>query len=141
MMEYQLKSIVARWVAYYHDQKNDAKWQAWAATNEHLDYLIDFKPWEAWTVIVAIHMRDQSRIINESLCNGPIENLLSAHGEQLIDTIATYARKNPSFVTLLKSIWRGAIPDEVWLRVQEIRDPYHHGLQALKPPATRKVLA
>ncbi len=122
MTEYELRSMVARWIDYYHDQKNDEKWQAWAATNEHLDYLIEYEPWDAWRVIVAIHARDKSYVISDSLCAGPVENLLVANGEQLIDEIAAYARKNASFATLLRGIWRGSMTDEVWARVQAIRD-------------------
>ncbi len=121
MTDYELKSLVNNWVAYYHDRKDDAKWQAWAATNEHLDYLIEYEPWDAWRLLTGIHTRDQSNTINQSLC-GPLESLLTAQGFLLIDTVALYARKNPTFTTLLRAIWRGSIDDEVWARIQAIRE-------------------
>ena len=122
MTGYEMKSMVGDWVAYYRDQKNDDKWQRWSATSEHLDYLIDYEPWDAWALISAIHLRDQSNAVSQSLCTGPLENLLSRHGPELIDTVAAFARKNPSFAMLLRGVWRHAMTDEVWDRVQAIRE-------------------
>ena len=106
--------MVGYWTAYFRDPKDDAKWQRWAAVSEHLDYLIDCEPWEAWALIAAIHVRDQSAAVNQSLCPGPLESLLANHGTELIDTVTGFARKNPSFAALLRAAWRGGMEAEVW---------------------------
>lgn len=122
MTDYELKRMTTDWVAYHRDRANTDKWERWAAVNEHLGYLIDDEPWDAWAVIAAIHARDQSTAVNQSLCPGPLETLLAQHGLLLIDTIAAFARRNSGFAMLLRPLWRGRIDHEVWCRLQAIRE-------------------
>lgn len=59
---------------------------------------------------------------------GPLENLVHAHGAQLLDEIERHARQEPAFAEALRSVWldQGDLPAEVesrlgkWIRVSGI---------------------
>ena len=56
-----------------------------------------------------------------NLAAGPLEDLLSDHGEEVIDRIETEARKNPDFNLLLGGVWQGGMSEQIWERVQRAR--------------------
>lgn len=55
------------------------------------------------------------------LSAGPLEDLLSAHGDQFIDRVELFARRHPTMRVLLSLVWRGAMTDEIWNRVTTLR--------------------
>jgi hypothetical protein len=57
-----------------------------------------------------------------SLAAGPAEELLVYHGPEYVDRVVELARKQPRFNWLLGGVWRNSIKDEVWQRVQAIRN-------------------
>ena len=56
------------------------------------------------------------------LAAGPLEDLLAKRGEDFIDRVEELARKDPKFNDLLGGVWRNTMTDEVWQRVQAIRN-------------------
>lgn len=57
----------------------------------------------------------------QNLAAGPLEDLLSDHGAELIEKVETEARRNPSFNLLLGGVWEGGMTKEIWGRVQAAR--------------------
>jgi len=55
----------------------------------------------------------------EVLAAGPLEQVLSNHGGEIIDRVETLARQDPSFSSLLGGVWQNAMSDSVWERVQK----------------------
>lgn len=55
------------------------------------------------------------------LSAGLFENLLAAHGEQLIDRIEAFARQNARMRFLLATVWKGGMADATWDRVSSLR--------------------
>lgn len=53
-----------------------------------------------------------------NLAAGPLEDLLSMHGEKIIDEIESIARKNSRFKQLLRGVWQNAMSDVIWERVK-----------------------
>jgi hypothetical protein len=51
------------------------------------------------------------------LAAGPLEDLLSEHGETFIDRVELEARRNPEFALLLGGVWRNDIDAKVWERM------------------------
>ena len=56
------------------------------------------------------------------LAAGPVEDLLAKHGGEFIDRVVELARKDPKFNYVLGGVWRSSIADDVWERVQSIRN-------------------
>lgn len=102
----------------YEDPKADELF--WSA--QKMDELISRDPQAAWNVILSILKTDESRTIIQSLSAGPLEDLLVRHGEQVIDAVETEAKKNEKFAKLLGGVWKNKIKDEIWNRIQAVRD-------------------
>ena len=61
------------------------------------------------------------------LAAGPMEDLVTQHGERLIDEIEREAAKNEGFRYLLSGIWgQTHVPPEVWRRIQSAVEPGPH---------------
>lgn len=105
-------------------------WQAPEDSAERGDFDLAMKfhgieyhqPEILWAMILAIHSRDQSIHIQQVLSAGPLENLLALHGEGFIDLVESEAQRDPSFAKLLGGVWKNRMSDEVWQRVQAVRD-------------------
>jgi hypothetical protein len=122
MTDEELQSLATGWIAYQHDRKNEATWDAWNTSDDRMTELVDDAPMEAWRLILAIHAQDQSIPVMRTLSVGPVENLLSKHGPAMIGFVETEARKDPSFAKLLGGVWQYKMTDEVWARLQAVWD-------------------
>jgi len=59
------------------------------------------------------------------LAAGPLEDLLSAHGDAMIDKIDTLARREPKFRTLLNGVWLTSASPTVKERLSKyLRNPW-----------------
>lgn len=89
---------------------------------EALYDLVSEDPEEAWPTILQILRLDQSPSVMENLAAGPLEDLLAKHGPAFIDRVEAEAVRDPIFAKLLGGVWRNRMTDEVWARVQAVRD-------------------
>ncbi len=89
---------------------------------EALDDLLSEDPEEGWLTILRILQLDQSPSIMENLSAGPLEDLLARHGPAFIDRVEAEAARDATFAKLLGGVWRNEMTDEVWARVQAVRD-------------------
>lgn len=112
------------------------KWAAWVtvhkptnggAVNSELigwsefDWAVADYPEHAWQAILAVVADPRAQPFLGLLAAGPIEDLLSLHGEQFISRIDEEARVNAVFAEALNGVWRSTISDDVWERFQEVR--------------------
>ena len=54
------------------------------------------------------------------LAAGPMEDLLSYHGAEVIDRVEQRAAIDPKFKELLGGAWQLMTPDEIWHRVEKL---------------------
>jgi len=120
MNESEQIKIVNTWIELQkcHRNKGDCDSLFWAY--EKLDDLIDNKPEKAFELIKKIYATDQSDIICENLAAGPIEDLLTRHGEKVIEIVILTAKENPSFCNLLGGVWQNSIQDNIWTKLQKV---------------------
>lgn len=52
------------------------------------------------------------------LAAGPLEDLMSHHGNAFIDRVETEAKRSAEFALLLGGVWRSDINSSVWERMQ-----------------------
>jgi hypothetical protein len=83
-----------------------------------LDNWVRNVPETAWQVIQVIFITTKDDFIQACLAAGPLEDLLSLHGEKFIDRIEKAAANNSAFKELLVAVWRNEIPLPVWNRIQ-----------------------
>jgi len=55
------------------------------------------------------------------LAAGPLEDLLSTHGESMIEEIDSLARRNPPFRLLLNGVWQSSFNETLQARLSKYR--------------------
>jgi len=88
---------------------------------EEVDELVHSKPQKAWEFILKILEADSSETILSNLAAGPLEDLLSEHGEKFIDEVELKARQNPKFTKLIMGVWQGSMSAQVWSRIKALQ--------------------
>ena len=79
-------------------------------------------PHQAWTAILTILDKDASEDTMMNLAAGPLEDLLSKHGPEVIDRVEKEAHANPTFSNLLGGVWQSGTDDQIWKRIERVRD-------------------
>lgn len=123
MDEVELVKIVDAWIAGESAERGTPDHEAndWAI-NE-----VSAWPYEGngdllWQFILAAYQRDLPDRVIAILAAGPVEDLLTKEGPNFIDRIEELARKDPKFNFLLGGVWHNTMADDVWQRVQSIRN-------------------
>ncbi|HVX15934.1 MAG TPA: hypothetical protein VHC22_32420 [Pirellulales bacterium] len=119
------ETLVSAWIAAGNTEigSDIFRQNLWAL--EELDDLVEQSAARALEVILAILATAPSSGINDvkaKLAAGPMENLLSRHGAEIIESVEKEASANPQFRLLLGGVWRSDMPEEIWLRIRAIAD-------------------
>ncbi len=88
--------------------------------------------WEFITAAFAIATSDDDL---EHLAAGPVEHLLATHGASFIAMVEDLATADSRFRRLLTGVWRNAMTDDVWARLQAIQARASNPLAAYRPDA------
>jgi hypothetical protein len=120
MTENELQSLAAAWVDFWGAPEGSTERELLSWTSDREWELIRESPKEGWKLILAILQLNSSAEIQEVLAAGPLEDLLSYHGESMIAAVEQEARINPRFAVLLGGVWKNSMSAEVWSRVQAV---------------------
>jgi hypothetical protein len=116
------EALIEAWVAAQESEKqrsdDDSGW--WAADAVD-DWRYAGKHAEVWEFITRAFDNRMSDTAFAILAAGPLEEFLADFGELYIDRVEELARKNPRFNDLLGGVWKNAMADNVWTRVQNAR--------------------
>ena len=117
----ELNRLADAWISYWHAPEGSSirKELSGATDLYELEY---HNPEDLWRLILLIHGRDQSDRIQEVLSAGPVEDLLSKHGDSFIARIETQARLDAKFAKLLGGVWKNRMSDANWNRLQAVWD-------------------
>lgn len=119
----ELEKIVTAWIAAEQAERGSPEHEAnWWAVSEVMDWSPVGDADRLWQFILETYKRDLPDKAIGALAAGPLEDLLSKRGADFIDRIEELARKDPKFNHLLGGVWRNTMSDEVWERVQRIRN-------------------
>jgi len=122
MNDRDVQSLATEWVAFWRAPEGSDERELLSWTTDKEWELIRESPQDGWNLILAILRLDSSSAIQEVLAAGPLEDLLSYHGESMIDTVESEARTNPRFASLLGGVWKNSMSEAVWSRVQAAWD-------------------
>jgi hypothetical protein len=75
-----------------------------------------------WRFILVAYPKEMSRRVFSILAAGPLEDLLADFGNEYIDRVELLARQDPKFNDLLGGVWKNAMTDDVWWRVEKARN-------------------
>ena len=111
------------------------KWAKWQADpnrsradggefigSDEFNWITTEHPEHAWQgILAALNDRRTDAYIN-ILAAGPLEDLLSQHGEAFIDRVEAQAAADPRFASLLGGVWQLQMSEDIWRRVQAVWD-------------------
>jgi hypothetical protein len=113
---------VNAWIELQRTERETAQHDELFWSHEQMWELTRSKPDAALDVILTILRTDDSSTTSENLSAGPLEDLLAKHGPAVIERIEREAATNQSFRHFLGGVWKNAMTDEVWNRVQACWD-------------------
>jgi hypothetical protein len=89
---------------------------------DEFGWIVQEEPEKAWAAILAAVADPRCRPFLGNLAAGPLEDLLSLHGDLVIERVEHQARADPGFAWVLGGVWRYTMTDVVRDRVQQVRD-------------------
>jgi hypothetical protein len=96
--------------------------RAWIADSDFFSYVLwqlcRAKPEEAWAIIKEIYEQHPSEDTSCRLALGPLEDLLFANGERVIDRVEELGQREERFARVLAQVPQRGMPDEVWRRLR-----------------------
>jgi hypothetical protein len=123
MNEAELDEIVTAWIAGQQANRRSPEYEAnWWALSEVAYWAIEGTGDQLWQFVLETYKRDLPDQVIAVLAAGPLEDLLAKRGPNFIDRVEELARKDPKFNHLLGGVWRNTMSEEVWERVQKIRN-------------------
>ena len=115
-----IKEVAKAWVKMwsYDLESSDREKYEWV---EDFEYEATYEnPDIGFQLVLEILKLDPDVETIEVLAAGPLENLLSQHGESMISKVEFEARNNDKFAYLLGGVWQQSMSDELWNRVQKV---------------------
>lgn len=106
-------SLVTTWIELQSltpDDPSHLKLE-WAAVE--LNMLCLENPDEAWNVVKEVFESSEDPWVLENLGAGPLETLLSMHGDNTLQEVRIYSRQRPRFLKVLAHVWTHALPPDV----------------------------
>jgi len=102
------------------EEKLLASWFAYEQTSWASDAvceITDHDPNHLWTIIKALVVAAPDDNALSYIGAGPLEDLLSSHGERFIELIEQQADIDPKFRFCLAGVWQRQMSDDLWRRV------------------------
>lgn len=121
-MNEDLGSLADAWVRYWREPEESEARDALSRVTDRERNLVRKDPDTAWFLVLEILRRDSSDEIAEVLSAGLLEDLLAKHGVHLIQRVEHQAKTSPEFASLLGGVWKNAMSDDIWKRVQAASD-------------------
>lgn len=121
MTETELDELVNAWIEHSDSGAVDSDSPTWWAAERVMNWLHEDGHESLWSFILATYQRDISEQVIGNLAAGPLEDLLTERGEEYIGKIELLARRDPRFNHLLGGVWKNAISEDVWMRVEKAR--------------------
>lgn len=116
----QRDRLITDWIVMHHAEADSAEYEQHRWADVRLSELVRTDPHLGLELIMSILSRDASNRVIANLAAGPLEDLLSEHGNDVIGEVERIARDDAAFKTLLGGVWQGEMSDEVWERVRTV---------------------
>jgi len=114
------QQIADAWLRYYRTGDKDAEW-AVSELNEfsHQD------PVRTWSIIRAINRteipdEEWRKFADGVLGCGPLENMITAHTDTILDAVLSEAKQNTRLRNQLSAIYESSVEPRVWTDIQAV---------------------
>ena len=108
--------LIDAWVSYY--ETNDEQY-SWASEDVIMMTMFGSAE-EAWQFInEALPKCENKKNAFFNLAAGPLENFLSKHGKEYLDTICIKTREDSLFRQLIRGVWTSGIDQEVCRKIEK----------------------
>ena len=114
-MSSDVSKIAAAWLASHQN--------LWA--HHELGRLCEEEPIRAWRVIEAMIESTDDVDTLKHLGVGPVEDLVSEHGAEVIESIERSAQACPGVIVCLSAMAKSTTDEAVWARVQRLVKESH----------------
>lgn len=122
MDESEIENIAKSWITLHKVSEESKAYEENFWAYDRLCELCEENPDVSWKIIDAIRSLDSSDLILSNLAAGPLEDLLSSHGEEIITHLEKAAVDDRQLRKLLGAVWQNAISEDVWSRIKSIAD-------------------
>lgn len=122
MNEAEVHALAADCVLYWKAPEDSVARESLSYAGDREYDLVREEPDVAWQLVLSVLRLDTSPEIQEVLSAGPLEDLLSKHGEFIIGRVELQAKADPAFARLLGGVWKNSMSESVWSRVQAVWD-------------------
>lgn len=118
-----IKHLASDWVLTFGSRDQEIVWDSSRNPFSLFQTIVKCDPIYAWDLILEVVEQDASGSSLELLASGPIEELLTLHGQILFDYIKADLLENRRLQGIFKSVRKSGIPDGVWRKLQAILQP------------------
>lgn len=112
------KKLVTNWLTLQQIRERSPDRQDLSWVVAKIWDLCDDAPNEAFEFILGVLEEDTSSAGLAILSAGPLEALLRKHGPRIIGRVERRARRDPKFVQLLGHVWKNAMSNTIWTRIE-----------------------
>ena len=100
MSRNEIQSLATAWIEQCRSRR-----QEWTTEMELIDDAVRNRPDEAWELILELIMQSPDEHVLSNIAAGPLEDLLSLHGDAIIDRVELGAERNLQFRRCLQMVW------------------------------------
>lgn len=111
-----------RWAEWVSSSQRDEDKAGDLIGFDEFNWLVQDYPELAWEALLVALTQPRMEPHLGLLAAGPLEDLLSEHGERWIERVESEAYKNPHFARMLGEVWQSTMKKEIRDRVQKAFD-------------------
>ena len=122
--KFEQDKLVRSWIRRYEivesegDESKLAEELYWSY--EKLDEICWEHPFKAFEIILDILKASKNEYVLSNLAAGPLESLLSRHGDQILTLVEDEVKSSPEFRELLQGVWQNTMSDDLWQKVKQL---------------------
>jgi len=117
----EIDQLINDWITFQGKMKNATNQKEEDLIQEYdmdiFDYIIEKLPRLALSIIIQILEQDNEKKYYSVLAAGELEDLLSIHGNSIINDIEALSKQNSNFKQLLNDVWQADMSDDIYERV------------------------
>jgi hypothetical protein len=109
------RALADAWLDHDRTGRESRQW-AWDRVSD----VIHHQPMTGWLLTrqLIAGAADEDQLM--SVAAGPLEDLLADHSQVLMDRVEAAARSDPRTMRALAGVWKNAIDDDDWARIQRL---------------------
>ncbi|MEM6901445.1 MAG: DUF6869 domain-containing protein [Pseudomonadota bacterium] len=111
-----LETLVDQW---FLDQEVPENTESTLAIERVMDMTRDASPQTQLSFIRRAVEKAETDHQLAIIAAGPLEDLLSDHGPDVIDDVVAVSRQDPKFRRTMTGVWRQDMPDSVWQKIEK----------------------